>query len=172
MTEIAETEVRPIRTDQDYERALAEIRRLFDAPPGSPEYDRLEVLSILVEAYEEAHYPMPLPDPIEAIEYFIESRGLSEKDLEPCIGTRARVWEVLNRRRPLTLRMIRNLESAFGIPAGILIQDYQIVDGSKADSDGDAPGTTDQDLGRTGRLVRPCRRPIPAGPGQDPRIRS
>lgn len=121
-------DVRPIRDDEGYENALAEIERLFDAQPGTPQGDRLEVLSILVEAYEDQHYPVPLPDPIEAIQYHLESRGLSRRDLEPYIGTRARVSEILNRRRPLTLRMIQKLEAGLGIPAEVLIQPYDLVE--------------------------------------------
>jgi HTH-type transcriptional regulator / antitoxin HigA len=83
-------EIRPVRTEADYEVALAEIERLFDAAPNTPENDRLDVLTTLVEAYEARHYPIPEPDPAEAIKYFMESRGLSRADLEPYIGGRAR----------------------------------------------------------------------------------
>jgi len=119
-------DVKPIRTEQEYEDALEEIERLSDAVPATPEGDYLEVLMILVEDYEEKHYPIPPPDPIEAIEYYMESRGLSRMDLEPYIGGRGRVSEILNRRRPLTLRMIRNLEAGLGIPAAILVQEYEL----------------------------------------------
>lgn len=118
-------EIRPIKTDADYQAALEEIERLFDAAPDTPEGDRLEVLTTLVEAYEDKHYAVPLPDPIEAIEYHMESRGLSRRDLEPYIGSRGRVSEVLNRRRPLTIEMIRRLHAALGIPAEVLIQPYE-----------------------------------------------
>ena len=118
-------EIKPIRTDADYEEALADIDRLFDADANTPEGDRLEVLVTLVSAYEDQHFSLPAPDPIEAIEYYMESRGLSRRDLEPFIGTRARVSEVLNRRRPLTLRMIRNLEEGLGIPSDVLIRPYE-----------------------------------------------
>jgi len=117
-------EIRPIKNETDYQAGLAEIEQLFDAAPDTPEGDRLEVLTTLVEAYEEKHYPLPKPDPIEAILYHMESRGLSRRDLEPLIGSRARVSEVLNRKRPLTMEMIRNLHSRFGIPADVLIQSY------------------------------------------------
>jgi HTH-type transcriptional regulator / antitoxin HigA len=119
-------DIRPIRSEADYEAALSEseIERLFDAAPGTPEFDRLDVLTTLVQAYEKQHYPIAAPDPVEAIEYFIESRGLSRRDLEPYIGSRARVSEVLNRRRPLTLPMIRRLHAGLGIDAAILIQSY------------------------------------------------
>ncbi len=82
-------DVQPIRTESDYEAALAEIERLFDAAPNTPENDRLDVLTTLVEAYEAHHYPIPGPDPVEAIKYYMESRGLSRADLEPYIGGRA-----------------------------------------------------------------------------------
>ena len=124
-------DLRPIRDDKDYESALAEIERLFDAQPGTPQGDRLEVLSILVEAYEDRHYPVPLPDPIEAIQYHMESRGLSRRDLEPYIGTRARVSEILNRRWSLTLRMIHRLQAGLGIPAEVLIQPYELADSKR-----------------------------------------
>lgn len=119
--------IKPIKTNEDYQAALEEIDRLFDAEPDTPEGDRLEILVTLVEAYENKHHPIPPPDPIEAIEYHMESRGLSRRDLEPYIGSRARVSEILNRRRRLTLRMIRNLETGLGIPAETLIQQYDLV---------------------------------------------
>jgi HTH-type transcriptional regulator/antitoxin HigA len=128
-------DIRPIRNDEDYESALGEIERLFDATPGTPEGDLLNILTILVEAYEDEHYDIPPPDPIEAIEYYMESRGLSRRDLERYIGTRARVSEVLNRRRPLTLRMIRNLEAGLGIPAEILIQPYALASAEERTAD-------------------------------------
>jgi HTH-type transcriptional regulator/antitoxin HigA len=120
-------EVRPIRTDDDYQAALVEISGLFDAVLGTPEGDRLEVLTTLVEAYEAQHFPMPTPDPIEALSYYLESRGLSRRDLEPYLGSRARVAEVLNRRRPLTLEMIRRLHAGLGISAEVLIQPYPVA---------------------------------------------
>ena len=117
-------EIRPIKTEADYEAALAKIETLFEAELGTPESDRLEVLTTLVEAYEEAHYAIPLPDPIEAIKYYMESRGLERRDLEPYLGSRARVSEILNRKRPLSLTMIRRLNENLGIPAEVLIQPY------------------------------------------------
>jgi HTH-type transcriptional regulator/antitoxin HigA len=91
---------------------------------GTPEADTLEILVTLVEAYEKDRYELPPPDPIDALEYFLESRGWTRKDLEPCIGSRGRVSEIMSRKRPLTISMIRNLERATGIPASILIQPY------------------------------------------------
>ncbi len=120
-------EIKPIKNDADYQEALEEIERLFDASPDTPEGDRLEVLTTLVEAYEEKHYNLPIPDPIEAILYHMQSRGFSRRDLEPYIGSRARVSEVLNRKRPLTMEMIRNLHRGLGIPAEVLIQPYHTV---------------------------------------------
>lgn len=117
-------EIKPIKNDADYQAALEEIERLFDAAPDTPEGDRLEVMVTLVEAYEEKHYSLPMPDPIEAILYHMESRGLSRRDLEPYIGSRARVSEVLNRKRSLTMEMIRNLHTGLGITAEVLIQPY------------------------------------------------
>ena len=118
-------DIRPIRTEEDYDWAMAQIDELWGAEIGSPEDDRLEVLTILVDAYEEKHYRIPPPDPIDAIEYHMDSQGLTRKDLEQYIGGRGRVSEVLNRRRPLTLRMIRRLEKGLGIPAAILVQEYE-----------------------------------------------
>ena len=117
-------DIRPIKTEADYQAALKEIDRLFDAEPNTSEGDRLEILTTLVEAYEEQHHAIPLPDPVEAILYYLESRGLSRRDLEPYIGGRARVSEVLSRKRPLTLEMIRKLHQGLDIPAQVLIQPY------------------------------------------------
>jgi HTH-type transcriptional regulator / antitoxin HigA len=116
--------VRPIKTDADYQAALAEIERLFDATPNTPKGDRLEVVLSLVESYERRRYSIPIPDPIEAIKYYMESRGLSRHDIEPYIGNSARVAEVLDRKRPLSLKMIRRLHNGLAIPADILIQPY------------------------------------------------
>ncbi|MDO8672368.1 MAG: helix-turn-helix domain-containing protein [Dehalococcoidia bacterium] len=120
-------DIKPIRTEKDYEAALAETERLFDSAPGTPEADLLEVWTTLVEFYDEKHYSLPEPDPIEAIAYYMESRGLTRRDLEPLIGSRARVAEVLNRRRALSIEMIRKLHAALGIPAEVLIQPYELT---------------------------------------------
>ena len=119
--------IKPIKTEADYEAALREVEHLFDVKPNTPEADRLEVLTTLIEVYEEKHYSVPYPDPIEAILYYMESRDLSRNDLEPFIGSRARVSEVLNRKRPLTMEMVRNLNKGLGIPAEILIQPYKTI---------------------------------------------
>jgi len=120
-------DIRPIKTEAEYQAALAEIACLFDAAPHTPEGDRLDVLTTLVEAYEEQHYSIPLPDPIEAIKYHMESRRISRRDLEAYLGSRARVAEVLNRKRPLSLEMIRRLHTGLGIAADILIQPYSLA---------------------------------------------
>lgn len=118
-------EIRPIRTQTDYQEALQEIESLFDAAQNTPEYDQLDILSTLVEAYEKTHFPIELPDPIEAIQYYMDSRGWSRRDLETCLGSRARVSEILSRKRTLTLEMIRKLNQELMIPAEILIQSYE-----------------------------------------------
>jgi HTH-type transcriptional regulator/antitoxin HigA len=115
-------EVKPIRTKADYERALAEVERLWGAKSGTAAGDRLDVLATLIDAYETIHYPMDPPDPIEAIKFRMEQQGLSRKDLEPLIGTRTRVAEVLNRKRGLSIGMIRRLHRALGISADVLIR--------------------------------------------------
>lgn len=119
-------DIRPIRTEADYQAALKEIESLMDAKPGTPEEDKLDILAALVEVYEEKHHPIPPPNPIAALEYYLESRGLTAKALEPYIGSRSRVWEIMNRRRRLSLEMIRRLEKGTGIPASILIQPYEL----------------------------------------------
>jgi HTH-type transcriptional regulator / antitoxin HigA len=120
-------DIKPIHTKKDYQAALREIDALFNAPPGTEDGDRLEVLVALVDAYEEKHHPIPLPDPIEAIQFHMERLGLTRKDLEPYIGTRVRVSEILNRKRPLTLNMIRSLSQGLGIAPEILIQEYPLA---------------------------------------------
>lgn len=120
MTSLA-MQVRPIRTENDHEAAIQRIGELISAAPGSPEADELDLLATLVDAYESKHYPMDAPDPIAAIEFRMEQLGLTRKDLEPLIGSRARVSEVLNRKRRLTLEMIRKLKTGLGISADILI---------------------------------------------------
>lgn len=118
--------IKPIHSEADYQTALAEIEALWDAADGSEEADRLEVLSMLVEAYEKAHFPIAAPDPVDFLHYVMETRDLSRKDLEPYIGPRGRVSDILNRVRPLTLEMIRRLSSGLGIPATVLIQNYPL----------------------------------------------
>jgi HTH-type transcriptional regulator/antitoxin HigA len=116
------TELKPIRSESDYESALAEVERLWGAKSGTAEGDRLDVLATLIEVYEAQRYPMDPPDPIAAIEFRMEQQGLNRKDLEPIFGTRSRTSEVLNRRRSLSIEMIRKLHDQLGISADILIQ--------------------------------------------------
>jgi HTH-type transcriptional regulator / antitoxin HigA len=116
------TELKPIRTKADYKAALAEVERLWGAKSGTPKGDRLDVLATLIDAYEARHYPMDPPDPIEAIQFRMEQLGLTRKDLEPLIGTRARVAEVMNRKRSLSIDMIRRLHQHLGISADVLIR--------------------------------------------------
>ena len=120
-------DVQPIRTDEDYREALRQIEQLMDAAPDSEEEARLDVLATLVQAYEAKHYPVLPPDPIAALEYYMQTRGLTRKDLEASIGKRGRVTEVLNRRRALTLSMIRKLSANLGIPAQTLIAPYSLA---------------------------------------------
>ncbi|MCF6200312.1 MAG: transcriptional regulator [Hyphomicrobiaceae bacterium] len=112
----------PIKTEQDYDKTLKEIEALMNAERDTPEGDRLDILVTLVEAWETKHYPMDLPDPVEAIKYHMEQAGLAPRDLIPYIGHRNRVYEILNRKRPLTLRMIWKLHKGLGIPAQSLIK--------------------------------------------------
>lgn len=115
-------EIRPVKTEKDYRETLKEIESLMTAEPGTPEGERLDVLVTLVEAYERRHFPLDLPDPVEAIKFAMDQRGLTPKDLEPMIGRSNRVYEVLSHKRPLTLKMIWKLHKELGIPAECLIK--------------------------------------------------
>ncbi len=117
--------IRPIRTKADYRAALKEAERLWHAEPGTAQGDRVDVLVTLIEAYEAKHHPIPAPDPIAAIEFMMEQKGLSRRELEPAIGSRGRVSEILSRKRPLTLPMVRELSALLQIPAEVLIQPYE-----------------------------------------------
>jgi len=119
-------EVSPIRTEQDHEAALAEIERLMAAKPGNPEGDRLDVLVTLVEAWEAEHHAIEAPDPISLLDFVMEQRGLDRAALEPMIGSRGRVSEILSRKRPLTLEMIRRLQANLGLPAEVLVRPYPL----------------------------------------------
>ena len=112
-----------IKTEEEYESALARIEELMDAEPATPEGDELELLATLVEVYEEKHYPIALPDPIDAIRFRMEQAGLTRHDLEPYLGSRSKVSEVLSGKRPLSLKMIRALNTGLGIPAEALLQE-------------------------------------------------
>ena len=116
-------EIKPIKTKADYRAALKKIETLMTARANTPEGDRLDLLVTLVEAYEKKHFPLDLPDPVEAIKFRMEQMTLAPKDLVPMIGQINRVYEVLNRKRPLTLAMIRRLHRKLGIPAESLIKE-------------------------------------------------
>jgi HTH-type transcriptional regulator/antitoxin HigA len=113
--------IRPIRTEQDHDEALKRIDKLMSAEYGTPEGDELDMLVTLVDAYETKHFPMDAPDPVSAIEFMMEQQGLTRKDLEPMIGSRARVSEVMTGKRQLTLAMIRRVRSGLGISADLLV---------------------------------------------------
>jgi HTH-type transcriptional regulator / antitoxin HigA len=115
-------EIKPIRTEADYQIALKEIEKLIESRPGTPEGDSMDVLVTLVEAYEAKNFPIPEPDdPVEVLEYYMESRGLTRSDLIPYLGSKERVSEVLNRKRGLSLKMIQRLHAGLGIPADLLV---------------------------------------------------
>lgn len=116
------TEVKPIRTEADHEAAMDQVAGLWGAPSGTPEGDRLDVLATLIDAYEARHHLIDPPDPIEAIKFRMEQQGLTRKDLETVVGTRTRIAEVLNRKRGLSIGMIRRLHERLGISAEVLIQ--------------------------------------------------
>jgi HTH-type transcriptional regulator/antitoxin HigA len=120
------TDIKPIRSEGDYEKALRKVERLWGARSGTPEGDRLDVLATLIDVYENEHYPIDPPDPIEAIKFRMEQQGLSRKDLEGIIGTRTRVAEILNGRRGLSITMIRRLHEKLGIPAEVLIRPSRV----------------------------------------------
>lgn len=114
--------IKPIKTDADYRATLKEVETLMTAKPNTSEGDKLDVLATLIEAYEREHLPLDLPDPVEAIKFEMEQKGLTIKDLEPMIGKSNRVYEILNRKRSLTLKMIQKLHQELGIPAESLIK--------------------------------------------------
>jgi HTH-type transcriptional regulator/antitoxin HigA len=124
------SEIKPIRTEADYEAALAEVERLWGARSGTPEGDRLDVLATLIDAYESEHHPIDPPDPIEAIKFRMEQQGLTRKDLEGILGSRTRIAEVLNRRRGLSINMIRRLHDKLGISAETLIRPTLVTQGA------------------------------------------
>lgn len=114
----------PIKTKKDYQLALARLEDIFDAEPGSVEGDELEILGMLIESYEKIHYPVDFPDPVEAIKFRMEQLGYSQTDLADVVGLKSRASEILNKKRKLTLEMIRNLHTALNIPTDVLIQPY------------------------------------------------
>lgn len=120
--------IRPIKTEADYQNALKRLESIFDAPAETPEGDEAEVLSLLLENYEDKHYAIAAPDPVEAIKIRMEEMKLRQKDLVGVIGGKSRVSEILNRKKRLTVEMIRTLERLLHIPASVLVQDYRLVD--------------------------------------------
>ena len=116
--------VRPIRTKKDYQNALNRLETIFDAKPSTIQGDELEVLGILIDKYEQEHYPIAYPDPIEAIKFRMEQLGYSQSDLANVVGLKSRASEILNKKRKLTLEMIRNLHDTLNIPTNVLIQSY------------------------------------------------
>lgn len=115
-------DIKPIKTDADYRAALKEVESLMMAAPDTPKGEKLDVMVTLIEAYEAKHFPMDLPDPVAAIKFEMERKSLTVKDLEPMIGKSNRVYEILNHKRPLTLKMIWKLHDGLGIPAESLIK--------------------------------------------------
>ena len=121
------SEIKPIRNEADHEAALTRIEELFDAALGTPEGDELDVLTVLVERYESIHYPIGPSDPIDAIEFQMDQKGMTPRNLIPIIGSRAKVSEVLARRRPITMPMARALHQHLGIPAEVLLRDPEVT---------------------------------------------
>ncbi|TRU33657.1 MAG: transcriptional regulator [Microcystis aeruginosa Ma_MB_F_20061100_S20] len=126
MKNLQPLDLHPIKTESEYEAALLEIESLLEVPPGTPEAARLDLLATLVDAYEQEHFPIALPDPIEAIRFYLESRGLDAQVLIPILGDQEQVNQVLNRQQPLSLEMIRQLHQICNISAEVLIQSYAL----------------------------------------------
>jgi HTH-type transcriptional regulator/antitoxin HigA len=127
MKNLQPLDLHPIKTESEYEAALQEIESLLEVPPGTPEAERLDLLATLVDVYEEKHFPIALPDPIEAIRFYLESRGLDAQALISIIGDEEQVNQVLNRQQPLSLEMIRQLHQTCNISAEVLIQPYALA---------------------------------------------
>ena len=119
--------IRPIKTEEDYEKALARLDEIFDASPNTKEGDEAEILALLIETYEDKYYPILDPDPIEAIKIRMEDMNLKQKDLVGVIGGKSRVSEVLNKKKRLTVEMIRKLEKTLNISASVLVNSYQLA---------------------------------------------
>tara|TARA_R110002072_G_scaffold302301_2_gene484652 strand:+ start:372 stop:728 length:357 start_codon:yes stop_codon:yes gene_type:complete len=116
--------ISPIRNEKDYQKALERLELIFDTKLGTPDGDELEILSILIDRYENEHFPIEMPDPIEAIKFRMEQMGMKQKDLAAVVGFKSRVSEILNGKRKLTLNMIRQLNKTLRIPTEVLVQDY------------------------------------------------
>lgn len=119
--------IAPIRNKKDYQNALNRLESIFDSKKGTKEGDELEILSILIDRYENENFPIEMPDPIEAIKFRMEQMGMKQKDLAEVVGFKSRVSEILNKKRKLTLEMIRKLNATLHIPIEVLVQDYQII---------------------------------------------
>lgn len=119
--------IKPIHNEKDYQQALDRLALLFDAKRGTEEGDELEILSILIDTYENEHFPIDMPDPIEAIKFRMEQMGMQQKDLAEVVGFKSRVSEILNKKRKLTLEMIRNINNTLGIPTEVLVRNYELI---------------------------------------------
>jgi HTH-type transcriptional regulator/antitoxin HigA len=119
--------IKPIKTEEDYQAALSRLEDIFDAPDGTPESDELDILGLLVDEYENEHYPIDSPDPIEAIKIRMEELNMRQRDLIPMIGGKSHVSEILNRKRRLTIQMIRRLKDRLNLSAELLIRDYELL---------------------------------------------
>jgi HTH-type transcriptional regulator / antitoxin HigA len=119
--------LKPIKTEQDYQKALKRLKEIFDAKIGTEESDETDILGLMIDDYEKKHYPIEAPDPIEAIKIRMEEMNLKQKDLADALGGKNRVSEILNRKRKLTLEMIRKLTTKLNISAGVLISDYELI---------------------------------------------
>ncbi len=119
--------IKPIKTEEDYQAALSRLEEIFDTPDGTPESDELDILGLLVDEYEKEHYPIDSPDPIEAIKIRMEELNMRQRDLIPMIGGKSRVSEILNRKRRLTIQMIRRLKDQLNLSAELLIRDYELL---------------------------------------------
>ena len=123
---IGDMDIKPIKTDLDYQITLSRLEEIFDAPIGTPESDEADILGLMIDEYEKKHYPIDAPDPIEAIKIRMEEMQLKQVDLVPEIGGKSRVSEILNRKRKLTVDMIRKLAAKLNLSAGLLVKDYQL----------------------------------------------
>ncbi len=118
--------IKPIKTEKDYQQVLERLELIFDAKKGTEEGDELEILSILIDNYENKNFPIGMPDPIEAIKFRMEQMGMKQKDLAEVVGFKSRVSEILNKKRKLTLEMIRKISSSLHIPTEVLVQEYTV----------------------------------------------
>ena len=123
---IGDMDIKPLKTDTDYQITLSRLEEIFDAPIGTPESDEADILGLMIDEYEKKHYPIDAPDPIEAIKIRMEEMQLKQVDLVPEIGGKSRVSEILNRKRKLTVDMIRKLAAKLNLSAGLLVKDYQL----------------------------------------------